>query len=197
MRGMRALAKAHWLNARLGPVAAGEVRKLARAYRNPDLTLADCGFLLMRRPLEIYCAGELVRNPARRWNELWAQKAALLARSHLHGFSRRARPVAHDSGLEHRAHQDPASRRADGAGARSPLVCDCYGESVFQAANATNKNVFWGIAAISMNHGVEEHFPNRHFDLLDFFGFEQVYLKQADNPSRTDSMAGRSLAPLV
>jgi membrane peptidoglycan carboxypeptidase len=39
------------------------VDRLARAYGNPRLTIADYGYLLDLHPLEIWCAGELIRTP--------------------------------------------------------------------------------------------------------------------------------------
>jgi membrane peptidoglycan carboxypeptidase len=58
---------ATWLAAVGAPAAAQEgpdaVQRIARAYGNPRLTLADYGYLLDVPPLEIWCAGELLRNP--------------------------------------------------------------------------------------------------------------------------------------
>jgi hypothetical protein len=43
--------------------APAAVHRLARAYGNPRLTIADYGYLLDLHPLEIWCAGELLRAP--------------------------------------------------------------------------------------------------------------------------------------
>jgi Penicillin binding protein transpeptidase domain len=44
--------------------------RLWKAYSNPRLTLADYGYLLSRHPLEVWCAGELMREPGLSWQEL-------------------------------------------------------------------------------------------------------------------------------
>ncbi len=62
-----------WLASRVGPVAPETIRALKRAYGNPRLTLADFGFLLDRRPLEVWCAGQLAQNPGLSWRELFAR----------------------------------------------------------------------------------------------------------------------------
>jgi membrane peptidoglycan carboxypeptidase len=49
------------------------VHRLARAYRNPRLTIADYGYLLDLHPLEIWCAGELLRKPGLSFEELTAR----------------------------------------------------------------------------------------------------------------------------
>jgi membrane peptidoglycan carboxypeptidase len=43
---------------------------LAKAYGGSHLTLTDYGYLLSRHPLEVWCAGQLAREPDSGWNEL-------------------------------------------------------------------------------------------------------------------------------
>ncbi|MGE0821458.1 MAG: transglycosylase domain-containing protein [Candidatus Binatia bacterium] len=65
---------ADWLQQHLGaPVSEEEVAKLWRAYSNPDLNLADYGYLLSRNSLEVWCAGALFHEPALTWEALFAQ----------------------------------------------------------------------------------------------------------------------------
>jgi cell division protein FtsI/penicillin-binding protein 2 len=64
-------AFAAWLASRLPtPPAEDEQQRLWRAYSNPRLTLADYGYLLSRHPLDVWCAGELVRDPTLAWQDL-------------------------------------------------------------------------------------------------------------------------------
>ena len=49
------------------------VHRLARAYGNTRLTIADYGYLLDLHPLEIWCAGELLRNPGISFKDLMAR----------------------------------------------------------------------------------------------------------------------------
>ena len=49
------------------------VHRLARAYGNPRLTIADYGYLLDLHPLEIWCAGELIRKPGISFEDLIAR----------------------------------------------------------------------------------------------------------------------------
>jgi hypothetical protein len=59
----------------LGAVAEtpDAVHRLARAYGNPRLTIADYGYLLDLHPLEIWCAGELIRAPGLSFEDLTAR----------------------------------------------------------------------------------------------------------------------------
>jgi membrane peptidoglycan carboxypeptidase len=60
-----------WLASRLSAPLTEEGRqRLWRAYSNPQLTLADYGYLLSRHPLDVWCAGELVREPTLVWQDL-------------------------------------------------------------------------------------------------------------------------------
>lgn len=60
-----------------GPMSTGiqaaAVSRLARAYGNPRLTLTDYGYLLDMHPLEIWAAGELLRNPGISFEDLLAR----------------------------------------------------------------------------------------------------------------------------
>ena len=49
------------------------VHRLARAYGNTRLTIADYGYLLDLQPLDIWCAGELLRNPGISFKDLMAR----------------------------------------------------------------------------------------------------------------------------
>ena len=68
--GAAASALVSWLQAHVGEVTPAEVQRLERSYGNPRLTIADFGYLLNRHPLELWCAGELARNPGMGWTEL-------------------------------------------------------------------------------------------------------------------------------
>jgi membrane peptidoglycan carboxypeptidase len=62
---------AAWLAQRLPtPLDAAERARLWKAYSNPNLTLADYGYLLSRHPLDLWCAGEMVREPKLPWQEI-------------------------------------------------------------------------------------------------------------------------------
>ena len=58
-------------DAAAGAPAAAD--RLARAYGNPRLTIADYGYLLDVHPLEIWCAGELIRSPGLSIEDLTAR----------------------------------------------------------------------------------------------------------------------------
>ena len=62
---------AEWLRDRVRkPISPDEVQRLAKAYGGSHLTLSDYGYLLSRHPLEVWCAGQLAREPDASWNEL-------------------------------------------------------------------------------------------------------------------------------
>jgi len=71
--GADADALAAWLQPRAGHISADEVHRLVRAYGNPRLNLADYAYLLGRHPLDVWCAGQLVRQPDVSWSELLAR----------------------------------------------------------------------------------------------------------------------------
>lgn len=68
--GADANAQASWLEALAGRVPAEEVQEAAREYDDPRLTIADFGYLLKAHPLDLWIAGELVRDPQIGWEEL-------------------------------------------------------------------------------------------------------------------------------
>ncbi|HSB78362.1 MAG TPA: transglycosylase domain-containing protein [Candidatus Methylomirabilis sp.] len=72
--GMEALGR--WLEPRVGPLPPEQLVRLIKAYGNPQLTLADFGFLLGRHPLEVWCAGEVIRRPGISWSDLLARSEA-------------------------------------------------------------------------------------------------------------------------
>ncbi len=53
------------------------VRRLYRAYANPRLTMSDYGYLLGRHPIDVWVAGEVVRNPEATWTELVERSASV------------------------------------------------------------------------------------------------------------------------
>lgn len=61
-----------WLATRRQGISPEEAQRLARAYGDPRLTILDYGYLLGRQPLEVWCAGELLRNPRTSWDDLLA-----------------------------------------------------------------------------------------------------------------------------
>jgi cell division protein FtsI/penicillin-binding protein 2 len=61
-----------WLRDRDHAVTEPEARRLFHSYDPARLNLADYGYVLGNHPLEIWCAGQLVRNPTISWNDLLA-----------------------------------------------------------------------------------------------------------------------------
>jgi len=66
---------ADWLKFYGAETKAGEVAKLARAYSNPDLTLADYGYLLGSHPLHVFAARELSKQRLS-WDELLSKSGS-------------------------------------------------------------------------------------------------------------------------
>jgi membrane peptidoglycan carboxypeptidase len=66
-------AQSGWLQAAAGPVPADDVQQATHAYDNPRLTIADFGYLLNVHPLDLWAAGQLVRNPQIGREELLAR----------------------------------------------------------------------------------------------------------------------------
>jgi hypothetical protein len=56
-----------WLGDREVDIAPKEAQRLILAYGNPHLNLKDYGYLLRRDPLELWGAGEMIRDPAATW----------------------------------------------------------------------------------------------------------------------------------
>jgi membrane peptidoglycan carboxypeptidase len=73
--GADAEALQRWLAEHGHAATAEEAAALARAYGNPRLTLADYGYLLGRHPLDLWCAGEVSRDPTVAWDTLLARSA--------------------------------------------------------------------------------------------------------------------------
>ena len=68
--GAHAEQLAHWLESRGIVVSPAEAARLHRSYDPARLNISDYGFLLDRLPLDVWCAGELDRNPNISWDEL-------------------------------------------------------------------------------------------------------------------------------
>lgn len=58
-----------WLEKRAN-VSPGKVGALLNAYDKPHFTISDYGYLLRKHPLEVWCAGEMIRSPDISWREL-------------------------------------------------------------------------------------------------------------------------------
>ena len=98
-----------WLAAHDHPVTPEEAARLTRAFGNPRLTLVDHGYLLGRHPLEVWCAGEVSRNPAVTWEELLARSAEARRQASAWLFRSRHRP-AQERRLRVRIEQDAFAR---------------------------------------------------------------------------------------
>jgi membrane peptidoglycan carboxypeptidase len=68
-------ALASWLAAYAHEPDGAGLRRLEHAYGSPRLTLADFAYLLRVDPLELWCAGQLARDPQLSWDELLARSA--------------------------------------------------------------------------------------------------------------------------
>jgi len=55
-------ALGRWLDSRGGPVSPEELRRMMKAYGDPRLDLMDFAFLMGRRPLDVWAAGELTKS---------------------------------------------------------------------------------------------------------------------------------------
>jgi hypothetical protein len=64
---------ATWLDRFHEPHSPALLSQLFRSYSNPRLNLSDYGYLLSTHPLEVWCAGELMKNAAMPWEELLAR----------------------------------------------------------------------------------------------------------------------------
>jgi cell division protein FtsI/penicillin-binding protein 2 len=101
-------ALAAWLK-KYHPVPPDEVPRLYRAYANPDLNLADLGYLLSVHPLKVWCAGELIRKPDMTWDELWGRSGTARQISYVWLFQPRNR-AAQDLRLRIRIEEDAFAR---------------------------------------------------------------------------------------
>jgi membrane peptidoglycan carboxypeptidase len=70
-RGLAGLGR--WFQAAGIPVSLHRVEQLFDAYDNPRLTLSDYAYLLGRRPMDVFAAGQLWRAPGLGWQELWSR----------------------------------------------------------------------------------------------------------------------------
>jgi membrane peptidoglycan carboxypeptidase len=99
---------ADWLE-RYHSVAAVDIPRLYRAYSNPRLNLADYGYLLSIHPLQVWCAGEVARNPQIGWDELLRRSDDARATSYGWLYSPRHRK-AQDLRLRIRIEKDAFER---------------------------------------------------------------------------------------
>ena len=91
------------------PVPPDEVPRLYRAYSNPNLNLADFGYLLSVHPLKVWCAGELIRKQDMTWDELWGRSGTARQISYIWLFQPRHRS-AQDLRLRIRIEKDAFAR---------------------------------------------------------------------------------------
>jgi membrane peptidoglycan carboxypeptidase len=66
-------ALSQWLAKHLDAIPENQIRKLIKSYGNPQLNLADYGYLLGIHPLKLWCAGEIIQNPQITWKQLWSK----------------------------------------------------------------------------------------------------------------------------
>jgi membrane peptidoglycan carboxypeptidase len=92
-----------------GSPPEAEIRRLERAYGNPHLTLADFSFLLKSNPLELWCAGELLREPHTSWDEVLGRSAVVRREASAWLFNARNRR-AQDLRLRIRVERDAFTR---------------------------------------------------------------------------------------
>ena len=57
------------------PVSGDEAAGLLRSYDPKRLNIADYGYLLDRHPLDVWSAGQMVREPGLSWDELLKRSA--------------------------------------------------------------------------------------------------------------------------
>lgn len=100
---------ADWMQRHLPGTKPEQIAKLAKAYGNPRLNLSDFGYLLGIHPLKVWCAGELVRDPSIKWNDLWDESSEARQISATWLFKTRNR-AAQDLRLRIRFEQDAFSR---------------------------------------------------------------------------------------
>jgi len=66
-------ALADWLKRNGEPAGEEEAAKLFRAYQSSRLNLADYAYLLSVHPLDLWCAGELRKQPKLSWEDLFTR----------------------------------------------------------------------------------------------------------------------------
>jgi len=63
-------ALSRWLASNGVVVSADEANRLYKSYDPTRLNISDYGYLLNRHPLDVWCAGELIREPSLSWDAL-------------------------------------------------------------------------------------------------------------------------------
>ena len=66
-----------WLEANGQGSNAEEVSRWIKAYGIPSLHLLDYAYLLDIHPLSVWCAGQLLRDPALSWEQIWKRSSEL------------------------------------------------------------------------------------------------------------------------
>jgi len=102
-------ALSNWLETYGAEAKPNEDEKLVHAYSNPDLTLADYGYLLDEHPLRVFAAGQMIKKPGIKWEDLIAQSRPAIDVSSAWLFKSRNRR-AQDLRLRIRIEQDAFSR---------------------------------------------------------------------------------------
>jgi cell division protein FtsI/penicillin-binding protein 2 len=98
-----------WLREQVGEAGPGEAERLRHTYGSPSLNLADLAYLLRSDPLELWCAGELARNPQVSWAQLLSRSVAARRLASVWLFRTRNRN-AQDLRLQIRIEQDAFAR---------------------------------------------------------------------------------------
>jgi membrane peptidoglycan carboxypeptidase len=62
-----------WLESQGIRISSEEAGSLFRSYDPGRLNISDYGYLLNRHPLDLWCAGQLIRQPSVSWNDLLKQ----------------------------------------------------------------------------------------------------------------------------
>jgi hypothetical protein len=65
----------HWFASLGENISSNDIGKLARAFGNPRLNIADYGYLLDVDPLKLWCLGQLQHDPSVSWTTLWDRSA--------------------------------------------------------------------------------------------------------------------------
>ena len=107
--GADAEGLAHWLEAHGVSVSADEAHHLFKSYDPGRLNISDYGYLLHRNPLDVWCAGQIVQNPAITWDELKRRSVVIREISSRWLFSAKNRR-AQDLRLRIRIEEDAFAR---------------------------------------------------------------------------------------
>ena len=70
-------ALARWLASYGTVVSADEANRLFKSYDPARLNISDYGYLLNRHPLDVWCAGQLFREPSLSWDDLLKRSGAV------------------------------------------------------------------------------------------------------------------------